>query len=34
METSQYENGNSLIVATVYRGLFDSKGYVLLAVLA
>ena len=28
MKTSQYEKGNSLIVGTVYRGLFDSKGYV------
>ena len=28
MNTSQYEKGNSLIVPTVYRGLFDSKGYV------
>ena len=28
MKTSQYQKGNSLIVPTVYRGLFDSKGYV------
>ena len=25
MKTSQYQKGNSLIVATVYRGLFDSN---------
>ena len=31
MNTSQYEKGNSLIVPTVYRGLFDSKGYVFLS---
>lgn len=33
MKTSQYEKGDSgsLIVATAYRGLFGSKGYVFLS---
>ena len=31
MKTSQYQKGNSLIVATVYRGLFDSNEYVFLS---
>ena len=28
MKTSQYEKGNFITVATVYRGLLGSKGYV------